>query len=104
MRQLHKSSPPLSKRASIKDTEVANWTCEEVCQFLAEQGMQEYQQTFMDEAIDGEALLVLTETDLKELGYIVLVGSLTATESKWATGRRYSYFLAYGQILHRIHQ
>lgn len=42
------------------------WTNNDVCLWLKDTGFRKYEESFKKHAIDGEALLMLTEKDLKE--------------------------------------
>ena len=44
----------------------------DVARWLAEQGLEQYAEAFVANAIDGEVLRTLTEDDLKELGVSAL--------------------------------
>jgi len=51
----------------IAQRSVLQWTVEDVAMWLAMNSFGEYQELFKREQIDGEALMALTETDMKDL-------------------------------------
>lgn len=55
----------------IKQTDPKEWNIEEVGKWLNNARLGEYVDTFKNENIDGEALLELTEEDLKEMGFSI---------------------------------
>jgi len=58
------SSNPFIKEKIL----LSDWNVTDVTNWLAVNGLAQYEQSFQEEAIDGCALLVLSEKDLRELG------------------------------------
>lgn len=52
------------------------WTNSDVCLWLKDTGFRKYEESFKKHAIDGEALLMLTEKDLKEDLQIYVLGDV----------------------------
>ena len=52
-------------RASAPSKHVDQWSVEEVCGFLAQQGLSEYVGVFRSNAIDGEELVNLDDNSMK---------------------------------------
>lgn len=49
--------------------QVNEWSCEDLCEWLVEQGLAEYSHNFRTHAIDGRELLSITDEVLeKKLG------------------------------------
>lgn len=45
--------------------QVIEWTCEDVCEWLVEQGLAEYSHNFRTHAIDGRELMSVTDEVLE---------------------------------------
>jgi hypothetical protein len=59
----------LSERGMKPGSPVGGWTVDDVTQWLKKIGLQDYEQTFRDNAIDGTELLTLdTQTISEDLG------------------------------------
>ena len=61
--------------------EVFDWTSSEVVQHLQSLGLSKYGRVFMDNDINGEAFLFLTQTHLKKMGITILGHRYTILQS-----------------------
>lgn len=63
------SSPPSGGGGSgSRDAKGAQWKVQDVCDWLESMEMREYAPTFKKNKVDGAALLMLNDNDLRELG------------------------------------
>lgn len=59
----------LALKIRLKErTSVASWSCTDVCDWLTENGYEQYAGNFSDNEIVGEHLTGLSKNDLLELG------------------------------------
>ena len=47
---------------------ISNWSCTDVCDWLTENGYEQYATSFQENEIEGDHLTKLTREDLTELG------------------------------------
>jgi len=94
-RRLREAVRRLAGRSGFEDRQKLDWDVEQVCAWLAEEGLGSLQQGFREQAIDGEVLLTLTREDHACLGVTTLGGRTTLT-SKIEKAKKQHYA---GQVI-----
>lgn len=62
----------VAEEGEISQGAIKMWTVEDVCQWLSALGLEEHEEKFKQNAIDGKELLALTTSDLETLGVAAL--------------------------------
>ena len=76
-RRLSETLRRLTERRGFDAPETLHWDVERVCAWLAEESLAPLQQSFREQAVDGEVLLTLTREDLERIGVTALGGRAT---------------------------